>query len=215
MRKTLSVPAASAGKPVTGDTLAKCLGHEEAGHTIAGMMGAFGRRLKHRHQGNWPFHAKYNAVAGKWEYTMPAEVAELLAKIKGWRRHPGRATHRRAICLSRRTAIRGEGVVGREGPVVRDDHLVRPAIRSPRHFQARAAALAVRSAVGHTGPARGAAWRWGQASSLTPPRYRRLRREPRPPPAASPHRCSRRQGELRRESAQHRPSGGRHTGARK
>lgn len=80
MRIVLQLLAKRAGKPVSGDAIAQALGKKERGHTVAGMMGALGRRIKHRHRGRWPFSARRNAVAMQWEYVMPASVGSLLLK---------------------------------------------------------------------------------------------------------------------------------------
>ncbi|XXT25072.1 hypothetical protein WME94_26415 [Sorangium sp. So ce429] len=81
MREALGLMVAHSGKAVSGDQIAKALGKKERGHTVAGMMGAFGRRLKHRHKGRWPFTARWNAVDAYWEYKMDASVAANLAKV--------------------------------------------------------------------------------------------------------------------------------------
>jgi len=81
MRAALRLMTAHGGNPVSGDEIAKALGKKERGHTVSGMMGALGRRLKHRHNGRRPFSAKWNAAEASWEYTMPATVARALAKV--------------------------------------------------------------------------------------------------------------------------------------
>lgn len=82
MRKVLAYLAARPGKNVAGDELAtKVLGKTDRGHSIAGMMGAFGKRMKNRHGGRWPFEAKWNAIDARWEYCMPASIAAVLSKL--------------------------------------------------------------------------------------------------------------------------------------
>lgn len=81
MRKVLAYIAARPGKNVAGDELAKVLGKTDRGHSIAGMMGAFGKRMKNRHGGRWPFEAKWNAVDARWEYCMPASIAAVISKL--------------------------------------------------------------------------------------------------------------------------------------
>jgi hypothetical protein len=81
MRKVLAKLAENGGKAVTGDELAKVIGKAKKGHSIAGMMGALGRRIKHRHKGNWPFRGGWNPNLYCWEYTMPVENAAPLLKF--------------------------------------------------------------------------------------------------------------------------------------
>jgi hypothetical protein len=81
MRKALALLAAHGGKPVPGDDIAKALGKTARGHTVAGMFGALGRRLKHRHKGHRPFSRTWNAALTRWEYTMPTEVAALVSQF--------------------------------------------------------------------------------------------------------------------------------------
>lgn len=81
MRLVLGYLAKRPGQRVSGDELAqRALGKQDRGHTIAGMMGAVGRRLKHRHGGRWPLEATWNAADKRWEYCMPAELACEFAK---------------------------------------------------------------------------------------------------------------------------------------
>jgi hypothetical protein len=81
MRTTLELLAKHEGKPVSGDRIAAALGRKDRGHTVAGMMGAFGRRMKGRHGGRWPFTAEWNAANGYWEYLMDADTAERLLRV--------------------------------------------------------------------------------------------------------------------------------------
>jgi hypothetical protein len=81
MRKVLTKLAENGGKAVSGDDLAKVIGKEKKGHSIAGMMGALGRRIKHRHKGQWPFHGNWNPNLYRWEYMMPAENAAHILKF--------------------------------------------------------------------------------------------------------------------------------------
>jgi hypothetical protein len=77
----LGLLVASSGKHVTTLEIAKALGKKQSGHLIAGMLGAFGRRLKSRHKGRWPFSKKWDAVEKCWAYVMPSPLAESLSKI--------------------------------------------------------------------------------------------------------------------------------------
>lgn len=81
MRTVLTKLAENGGKAVSGDELAKVIGKEKKGHSIAGMMGALGRRIKHRHNGRWPFNGHWNAELYRWEYVMPLANAEHILKF--------------------------------------------------------------------------------------------------------------------------------------
>jgi hypothetical protein len=81
MRIVLTLLARKGGQPVPSQEIAAALGKPERGHAVAGTMGALGRRLKHRHAGRWPFDVAYNALARRWEYTMPVANASILSKI--------------------------------------------------------------------------------------------------------------------------------------
>ncbi len=79
MRKALKHLAQQSGKPVAAPDLAKAIFGNPKGHKLAGAMGAFGRRCQNRYGGAKPFAAKWNPVATRWEYTMPADVAKRIA----------------------------------------------------------------------------------------------------------------------------------------
>jgi hypothetical protein len=81
MRTTLELLARQEGAPVSGDRIAAALGRKERGHTVAGMMGAFGRRMKGRHGGRWPFTAEWNATSAHWDYRMDIENAARLLRV--------------------------------------------------------------------------------------------------------------------------------------
>jgi hypothetical protein len=87
MRLVLAALAQRPGTPVSGDELADSLG-KRRGHTIAGMMGALGRRLKHRHAEKAPFSSRWNALDGRWEYVMPSAVAEAFSQFVSIGRAP-------------------------------------------------------------------------------------------------------------------------------
>ena len=82
VRRTLKLLASNSGSPVTGQTIAReVMGKDDKGHSIAGMMGAFGRRMKGRHQSRNPIQAKWNAVEVQWEYTLDPEAARVFGEI--------------------------------------------------------------------------------------------------------------------------------------
>lgn len=81
MKKILALLAENGKKAVPGGDLAKVIGKEKKGHSISGMMGALGRRLKHRHGGKRPFAGHWNADLHRWEYVMPLANAEHILKF--------------------------------------------------------------------------------------------------------------------------------------
>jgi hypothetical protein len=85
IRRTLVLLASNSGSPVSGDTIAReVLGKEDKGHSIAGMMGAFGRRMKGRHKGRSPMTAEYDAQAQERRYSMVSpEVGQIILRVAG------------------------------------------------------------------------------------------------------------------------------------
>jgi hypothetical protein len=74
--------AKQAGSVVPIADVAKAIGKGPGGHAVAGMMGAFGRRIKGRHKGKpTPFVATWNAVAGCWEYKMSPSIAKIIGTL--------------------------------------------------------------------------------------------------------------------------------------
>jgi hypothetical protein len=83
MRRTLVLLAQNAGLPVPMSQIAKTLGKPPKGHQVAGMMGAFGRRLKNRYnRTKWPFAVIQNAIGGYWEYVMAHDVAKIIMSFE-------------------------------------------------------------------------------------------------------------------------------------
>lgn len=85
IRRTLTLLASNSGNTVSGQTIAReVLGKEDKGHSIAGMMGAFGRRMKGRHKGRSPMTAEYDAQAQEWRYSMVSpEVGQIILRVAG------------------------------------------------------------------------------------------------------------------------------------
>lgn len=73
------------GKPVTIIDIAKAVygdGELKSRQKLAGVLGAFGRRVKNRYAASsWPFLAEYNHLTNLWEYTMTPEIA---AKVRSF-----------------------------------------------------------------------------------------------------------------------------------
>ena len=85
VRGTLIHLASHSGEAISGVTLAReVMGKESKGHSIAGMMGAFGRRMKGRHKGRSPIVAEYDALHQVWQYSIASpEVAQIILRFAG------------------------------------------------------------------------------------------------------------------------------------
>lgn len=81
IRSVLKLLASNPGQAVSAADVASTRGGGSTPHQVAGMMGAFGRRLKGRHAGKWPFDPKFNGATAGWEYVMSADVAAIVAKF--------------------------------------------------------------------------------------------------------------------------------------
>lgn len=85
VRGTLIHLASHSGESVSGATLAReVMGKESKGHSVAGMMGAFGRRMKGRHKGRNPITAEYDALTQEWRYSIVSpDVAQIILRFAG------------------------------------------------------------------------------------------------------------------------------------
>jgi len=83
IRRTLILLASNSGNPVSGETISReVLDKDDKGHSIAGMMGAFSRRMKGRHKGKNPIVAEHNAQAQEWQYSIPSpEVRQVILRL--------------------------------------------------------------------------------------------------------------------------------------
>lgn len=66
---------------IHSDALAKALQLGSGNKSLAGMLGAFGRRAKHRYNGLRPFVSEWDGSAGQVRHRMTAEVAKVVAPI--------------------------------------------------------------------------------------------------------------------------------------
>jgi hypothetical protein len=79
MQKLLLMLAENAGKWVSAGEITDALGITRA--QLAGVLGAFGRRLKNRYKGaQRPFSARWDHEQGSWLYRMDAEAAEVIKR---------------------------------------------------------------------------------------------------------------------------------------
>jgi hypothetical protein len=80
MKLFLDYLASVAGKPVTAEETAKAVGYTR--HQQAGMLGAFGRRVKNRYgRSTWFFTYGWNDQREEWTYSMEASVGKVLKGI--------------------------------------------------------------------------------------------------------------------------------------
>ena len=84
MRDILGLLASRPGESLGAEDLAKSIkGNNHANwNTIAGTLGAFGRRVKNRYKSDqWPFAAKYEHAHDGIRYRMTAAMATRIKKI--------------------------------------------------------------------------------------------------------------------------------------
>jgi hypothetical protein len=61
--------------------LASDLGLEHGARSLAGMLGAFGRRAQHRYGRRTPWESRWDGAAGEVKHKMTSEVAEEIKKV--------------------------------------------------------------------------------------------------------------------------------------
>jgi hypothetical protein len=82
MRRFLDCLATVAGQPVTSEESAKAVGYSR--HQQAGMLGAFGHRVKGRYgRSTWFFEYAWSDQRGAWTYSMGEAAAKVLRALKG------------------------------------------------------------------------------------------------------------------------------------
>lgn len=82
MRQTLLLLAKHQGEAISGQTIASvALGKDKKGYSVAGMMGAYHRRMKGRHKGRSPIVSVFDAGANEWRYSMDPEVGRAFQKL--------------------------------------------------------------------------------------------------------------------------------------
>jgi hypothetical protein len=82
MKRFLDYLASVAGKPVTSEETAAAVGYSR--HQQAGMLGAFGRRVKHRYsRAHWFFQYTWSDERGWWTYSMEPAIAKVVRAAKG------------------------------------------------------------------------------------------------------------------------------------
>ena len=74
--------AANPGQWISMTDIAKALNATYGSKTIAGALGAYGRRTSNRYaMKNWPFNTRWNHTQGQQHYSMTPEVARIIDSI--------------------------------------------------------------------------------------------------------------------------------------
>jgi hypothetical protein len=74
--------AERAGTWLSTSEIAQALGASHGTKTIAGALGAYGRRVSNRYQmSTWPFETRWIHEEGQQSYCMPSEVAEIIGSL--------------------------------------------------------------------------------------------------------------------------------------
>lgn len=69
------------GEVIYTRALAEALGLPKGARSLAGMLGAFGRRAEHRYGGRRPWESEWDPAAYEARHRMAPEVAEQIKKI--------------------------------------------------------------------------------------------------------------------------------------
>jgi hypothetical protein len=82
-RSLLELLAEHPGTPLSTEFVASELELYRGAASLAGMLGAFGRRANNRYAGFWPFEKLYNSAEEQSELIMNSEVARIVERITG------------------------------------------------------------------------------------------------------------------------------------
>lgn len=80
-RKLFKYLAAHPGEWFYSDALAEALELPNGNKSLAGMLGALGRRAKHRYNGLRPLVSEWDQDAGQMRHMMTGEVAKVIAAL--------------------------------------------------------------------------------------------------------------------------------------
>jgi hypothetical protein len=80
-RDLLHLLARHAGSPMSTEEIAETLDLFRGTASLAGMLGAYGRRANNRYDGFSPFERLYNAADDRHELVMPQEIGEIIEQI--------------------------------------------------------------------------------------------------------------------------------------
>jgi hypothetical protein len=84
MRAVLELLATTTKKSLTTTDFAEAIGKEgpRATWSVAGVLGAFGKRVNAKHGGRqWPFDVETDDDSGEIHYSMPAANAKVIAGL--------------------------------------------------------------------------------------------------------------------------------------
>jgi hypothetical protein len=82
-------------RPIGTRAIAKGLELERGTASLAGMLGAFGRRSANRYDGYSPIETNHNPVKDSTELSMPQMEAEIIRKIVSRKRRPVKPARKR------------------------------------------------------------------------------------------------------------------------
>jgi hypothetical protein len=80
-RKLIQHLAANPDRWMYTSEIATDLGLTHGARSLAGMLGAFGRRAAHRYAGRTPWRTEWDAARGEARHTMPSAIAEIVRAI--------------------------------------------------------------------------------------------------------------------------------------
>lgn len=80
-RRLLHLLASRPGVPMSTQEVADSLKLYRGKGSLAGMLGAFGRRSTNRYDGFWPFEKLYNAADERSELMMRPNVAAIIERL--------------------------------------------------------------------------------------------------------------------------------------
>lgn len=80
-RRLMEYLAERPGEVIYTRALAEALGLPNGARSLAGMLGAFGRRAGHRYGGRKPWESEWDPAAYEARHRMAPEVAEQIKKI--------------------------------------------------------------------------------------------------------------------------------------
>lgn len=83
IREFLSILAASPGDWVTHANMLLSMNKNTTEASFAGMLGAFGRRCKHRYGGMVPFEKEFDESTHEHKYLMTPEMAVNILALRG------------------------------------------------------------------------------------------------------------------------------------
>ena len=81
-RRLIEYLADNAGEWIRTKDIAEALALKKGTRSLAGMLGAFGRRASHRYDSRWPFAAKRNLEDRGWMLRMDTDVAAVIKEIE-------------------------------------------------------------------------------------------------------------------------------------